>query len=135
MLDPLDSLAHVRWPLVLFLTAFSLAFIAVWNSPLMYGGTWARVALPARRPKGRPLARLFLAAALLQLPLLVLLGAVVRRGDSLRGLAIGLLVGLGGVATTLGATYLLAGRPLVLYLIDAGYFVVFLALAGVVLAY
>ena len=49
------------------------------------------------------------------------------------GLVVGLLAGLGWVATGLGVTYLFERRPLRLYLIDAGYHVLSFAVMGAIL--
>lgn len=50
------------------------------------------------------------------------------------GILLGLVAGLCFVATTLGATFLFEGKPLKLYLIDAGFHVVELAIMGVILS-
>ena len=50
------------------------------------------------------------------------------------GALVGLVAGIGFVATTFGAAYLFAGRPRSLYFIDAGYQIVALIIIGAVLA-
>ena len=49
------------------------------------------------------------------------------------GLEIGVLAGIGFVAPTFGSNYIFARRPLKLYLIDAGYQIVTLAIGGAIL--
>ena len=49
------------------------------------------------------------------------------------GLAVGSLIGLAFVATSFGINYLFALKPLRLYLIDAGYMVVLLAIVGTII--
>ena len=49
------------------------------------------------------------------------------------GLLLGLIVGIGFVATTQAAQYSFEGRPLKLYLINTGYPALMLAIAGGIL--
>lgn len=49
------------------------------------------------------------------------------------GLMAGLLVSLAWVATSLGINYLFARKSFTLYLIDAGYYVTFFAIMGIIL--
>ena len=129
-------LAGVSWGKVALLTVLSFAFGALWHSPLMFGPVWLKEIQPYTKPRGGALAALVAAAAAAHLALLIALGALVGSGSSTaRGLQVGLGVALFFVTTTLGATYLFAARSLRLFLIDAGFYLVFLALAGVVLAY
>ncbi len=46
----------------------------------------------------------------------------------------GLAVGIGFIATAFGASYAMEGRSLKLYLVNAGYPIVALAINGVILA-
>lgn len=50
-----------------------------------------------------------------------------------RSFVVGLVVGVGWVATSFGVNYLFAGRRLTLFAVDAGYNVVLFALMGLVI--
>ena len=52
---------------------------------------------------------------------------------AIKGLVLGLLAGVGFVATTAGVSYIFESRPLKLYLINAGYPVVSFALMGLLI--
>ena len=52
---------------------------------------------------------------------------------AIEGLVLGLVAGLGFVATTAGVSYIFESRPLKLYLINAGYPVVSFALMGLLI--
>lgn len=50
-----------------------------------------------------------------------------------RSFVVGLVVGVGWVATSFGVNYLFAGRRLALFAVDAGYNVVLFALMGLII--
>jgi hypothetical protein len=50
-----------------------------------------------------------------------------------RAIGVGLVVGVGWVATSFGVNYLFAGRKLALFAVDAGYNVVLFALMGFII--
>ena len=50
-----------------------------------------------------------------------------------QGLLLGLFVAIVWISTAIGVTYVFVGRTLRLFLIDAGFYVVFLALSGLIL--
>ncbi len=74
----------------------------------------------------------FIGSVLTVLALAVILQAL-GGDDIFDGLVLGLVCGIGFVATALAAQFSFEGRPLKLFLLDAGYPVVGLAVAGVIL--
>lgn len=71
--------------------------------------------------------------------ILNLIGAVVldllvgKDAGLVSGLQTGLIVGVAFIATALGINYLFARKSIRLFLIDAGYYVVFYAVMGTIL--
>jgi hypothetical protein len=49
------------------------------------------------------------------------------------GVLLGLFVGIGWVATSIGTNYLFASKSLKLFIIDAGYFIVWFTVIGAIL--
>lgn len=119
----------------------SLAFFALgglWYSPLLFARAWVPLAHPGRSVEelrkqsagGAGYLLAFLAGA-------VATATVAWFAESLGGglgyaVRASLYVAFGVVATTFATTYFFGGKPLKLYLIDAGYQVTGLALAGLV---
>ena len=135
-MDLLGAQASVDWGDVAILAVLSLVLGALWHSPLMFGPIWLGEVRRLERPRGGALAALAAGGAALHFAVLVAMSILVDSASTTtRGLQVGLGVALFFVTTTLGATYLFAARSLRLFLIDAGFYLVFLALAGVVLAY
>jgi uncharacterized membrane protein len=62
--------------------------------------------------------------------LAMLVGA---NSTALHGLILGVFVAVVWISTAIGVTYVFVGRTLRLFLIDAGFYVVFLALSGLIL--
>jgi hypothetical protein len=56
-----------------------------------------------------------------------------NQSTALCGLSYGLIISLVWVATSIGVTYLFVGRSFRLFLIDAGFYVVFYSIAGLIL--
>ncbi len=73
-----------------------------------------------------------MAAAIGMLGLAVLVQAT-RANGLLEGLALGLIAGVGFVATIKAVQYRFEGRPMKLYLINTGYPVVVLAIGGAIM--
>jgi len=130
-----ELLARVSWLEVAFLLALSLLLDALWHSPLMFGTPWMKELEARRRPDRGPVLVALIAVAALHFALLVGLGALLGEGASTaRGLLVGLVAAL-GCAVILGVAFWLARLTWRLYCIDAGFYLVFLALAGAALAY
>ncbi len=56
-----------------------------------------------------------------------------KTGTASFGLIVGLLVGIGWIAASLGVNYLFARKSLKLFLIDSFYFIVYFAVMGLIL--
>ncbi len=108
----------------------------LWYRPRAFGTAWARLA--GVRPDAMKSAtgRAIAINAFLLLFLALALSEVlswVRPASALEGLQIGLFLGIGFVATTVGTMYLFSGKTLRLFLIDVGYQVIVFGLMGLLL--
>ena len=61
------------------------------------------------------------------------MAVVLKDCDAFQGLLVGLAISLVWIATSIGVTYIFVGRTFRLFLIDAGFYVVFLSVAGLIL--
>jgi hypothetical protein len=127
------SFAEINWLSVIVVTILSFALGAFWHSSVLFGKAWKEDVKPDFDEKNIKFVRLFGLSALFHFIALVGLDAFIGTKSSLTdGLSKGLFVGLIWVATGIGVNYLFAQRPLRLLFIDAGYYIVFLSLAGLI---
>jgi len=128
---PVDKIYH---PAAL-VSAFAYYLLGLlWYGPL-FRSDWMTLAhlAPSFVTSGDPVPPLVAAAMSLVLAYVVAI-VLVRdeRRSVVRGARFGLFVGIGLVASTMLVNYLFEGRPVVLWLIDAGYVVVGLTLIGAI---
>ena len=123
--------------LAIFVAALiPMALGALWYSPLLFARPWMR-AVGKTEEDVRGGARIgYLVAAVSSLVMAAVLALVLKScgTDSLaEGALIGLVVGIGFVATTTAVNSVFAARPRELFLIDTGYHVLSLVLVGALL--
>lgn len=119
--------------------AAALSFLigGVWYSPLLFARRWQQAAgLSDEQLKAGGMARIFglsfVCSLVMAANLAAFLGAKATVGF---GLAAGAATGIGWVAMAFAINDLFERRPLVLWLINAGYHVVTLTLMGGLLAW
>jgi hypothetical protein len=125
----------VNWLAVIVAAVATFVLGGVWYGPL-FGKVWRAAdgrpdpdPTQAKHPAfvyGLSFALMLIAAAVL---------AVALGPDPTipRSFIVGLVVGVGWVATSFGVNYLFAGRRLALFAVDAGYNVVLFALMGLII--
>ena len=125
----------INWLAVVIAAVVTFVLGGLWYGPL-FGKVW-RVAEGQTEPQpdhqkhpafvyGLSFVLMLVAAAVLAL-------ALGPDPNVQRSFGVGLVVGVGWVATSFGVNYLFAGRRLALFAVDAGYNVVLFALMGLVL--
>ena len=133
----LSNISLIAW-LVASVASFGLG--ALWYSSLLFGKSWQKESgLSDEDLKGANMGKIFgtcfFLTAVMAFGMAVLIqGHGQQNIDWLEGLLHGLFVGLLFVATSMGINYLYQRKSIKLWLIDAGYQLVFLALQGLIFA-
>lgn len=127
--------SNIHWLAVLVASLAAFAIGSVWYSPLLFSKAWQKeLKLSDFDIKNSNMIVIFgLTFVLMFISALILDLFLPRDSTALIGLIAGLLVSVGWIATALGVNYLFGRKSLKLYLIDAGYFVVFFAVMGLIL--
>jgi len=128
-------LSAVNWLAVIAATVTAFILGAIWYSRALFGKAWMQeVGLTEEAINSANMAKTFGTTIVLQLLAAIALSALLGSGSNwMEGLHTGLWIGIFWVATAYGVTYLFEQRPLRLWLINAGYYVVLYALMGTVI--
>lgn len=134
-MDITTAFSNINWLSVIVASLAAFAIGSVWYSPVMFSKTWQKESnLTDYDLKNASMPVIFGAAFVLMFISAVILDMFIGKdGTAFSGLVAGLLVGIGWIATALGVNYLFGRKSITLFLIDAGYFVVFFAAMGVIL--
>ena len=132
------NIGSINYLAVAVAIVINMAAGAAWYSPLLFAKPWmAANGLTEESIKEAGSAtRGYVVAVIASIVIAfaVALFAQASGADTpVEGLILGLAAGLGFVATTFAANYIFESRPLKLYLINAGYPVVSLALIGLLI--
>ena len=128
-------LAGVDWVAVIVATVAAFILGAIWYSKALFGNQWMQeVGLTEETIQNANMAKTFGTTFALQLLAAIALSAFLGEGSNwLEGLHTGLWIGLFWVATAYGVTYLFEQRSLRLWMINAGYYVVWYAILGTII--
>jgi hypothetical protein len=125
----------INWLAVLVAAVVTFVLGGVWYGPL-FGKIWrAAEGRPDPEPMQakHPAIVYGLSFVLMLIAAAVLAIALEPDPNVSRSVCVGLVVGVGWVATSFGVNYLFAGRRLALFAVDAGYNVVLFALMGLII--
>jgi hypothetical protein len=127
------ALSQINWLAVIVSVVLSFALGAFWHS-VLFKKAWTADSgtIYNANNHGNP-ALIFGLSALLHIIAVIGLATMLIDCGPTEGLLAGLAISLVWVATSIGVTYIFVGRSLRLFLIDAGFYVVFLSLAGLIL--
>ena len=130
------SLGALNWVAVVVSALSAFVIGGLWYGPL-FGKAWQSLSglTDEDIQQGHP-AKIYGGAFVLTLVAAIGIGMLLQlhpAPDLAIGFKVGILVGVAFVATSFGINYLFASKPLRLYLIDAGYMVVLMAVIGTVL--
>jgi len=129
------SFSEINWPAVVVLTVFSFILGAIWHS-LLFNKAWKEDSMSAYNSenRGNP-GILFGLTGVSHLVAVIALAILIgHNSTAVCGLLYGLTVSVAWISTSIGVTYLFVGRSFRLFLIDAGFYVVFYTIAGLILA-
>jgi hypothetical protein len=127
------AISEINWLAVIVVTVLSFVLGALWHSPVLFGKTWSK---EIKRDKDQKIdfKLIFGLSLVANFAALVMLAAFVgKNSTAFQGLIDGLLISIFWIASSIGVTYLFATRSLKLFLIDAGYYIVFFPIAGMIL--
>lgn len=112
----------MSWIAVIVAALLPFALGTVWYGPAL-GKAWqAEVGLSDERIKGANMPLIMGLSLVLNVVVAIVFGGLLGPAPTLgRAVGLGLLVGVGFVATTFATTYLFSQKTLRLFLIDAGY--------------
>jgi hypothetical protein len=127
-MDLKTAFAQLHWPAVGVSTVLAFVIGGLWYSPILFARAWMQEnRLTSSDLEGRNKGAVFGGSFMLLLFAAVILGMFLgAKSNAGAGIAAGLLVGVGWLATSLGVLYLFEAR-------NAGYLVVTFAVMGAVL--
>jgi len=129
------SFSEINWLAVAVLTVFSFMLGAFWHS-VLFNKAWKEDSKSEYNSenRGKP-GKLFGLAGISHVVAVIALALLIgHNSTAICGLLYGLTVSIAWVSTSIGVTYLFVGRSFRLFLIDAGFYVVFYTIAGLILA-
>jgi len=129
-----SSLSGINWPAVAVVTIFSFMLGTFWHS-VLFKKAWSEdsKSIYNSENRGNP-AKIFGLTAISHLVAVLALAMFIGNHTApLTGLFYGLMVSIVWISTSIGVTYLFVGRSFRLFLIDAGFYVVFYSIAGLIL--
>jgi len=127
-----DSFNQVNWLSVLVASVIAFGIGSLWYSPVLFGKSGQKlINLKDEDMKGTNMPLIFGTTFVLNVIAAIVLDLFIGTESTLvSGLLSGLLVSLAWIATSLAINYLFSQKPFKLFLIDAGYFVVFFSIMG-----
>jgi hypothetical protein len=132
--------ANINWLAVVAATVVNMVLGTVWYMPAVFGNAWMKELGKTREQLGNPgpayalmLIGSFVQATVLAALVTALQGFAKTSGPA-DGAMIGLVTGIGFVATTFLGEAVFSGKSAKLYLINVGYYLVALVINGALLA-
>ena len=129
------SFSEINWLAVAVITIFSFLLGAFWHS-VLFNKAWKADSnsIYNSENRGNPL-KIFGLTGISHLVAVIALAMLIGHSSTaMCGLLYGLIVSIVWVSTSIGVTYLFVGRSFRLFLIDAGFYVVFYTVSGFILA-
>ncbi len=129
------SFSDVNWLSVIVSALAAFAVGSLWYSPLMVGKRWQKeVGLSDESMKNANMGMIFGGAFVLNVIGAIALELLIGpESTAFKGLHAGLFVAVFWIATSYGITYLFTRKTLTLFLIDAGYYIIFYSVMGLIL--
>lgn len=123
---------QINWIAVLLATIAGFAVGGVWYGPL-FGKAWQKIVGLKDKELEAGMVRVFGTSFVLTFIMAVAMSVLIGDKNTISGLVVGLVIGIGVVAMAFGVNYLFEHRSLKFYLINAGYSVVVLAAMGAII--
>jgi hypothetical protein len=134
-MDLTSAFSEINWLSVILSTLAAFVLGSLWYSPVLFGRVWQReINLSDEEIKRANMAVIFGVSFVFSfIAALTLEMFIGKEADAAFGFTAGFLVGFAWVATSIGTNYLFARKSFRLFLIDAGYFLVFFSVMGLIL--
>jgi hypothetical protein len=129
------NLSEINWLSVIVAALIAFAIGGLWYSPLLFSKQWqAELKLKDEELKNANMPLIFGTTFFLNIIGAFALDLFIGPESNLvKGMLFGLLVSIVWISTSLGINYLFSRKSLKLFLIDAGYFIVFFTVMGAIL--
>jgi len=129
------SFSNINWLSVLVASLSAFAIGSLWYSPVLFSKAWQKeIKLTKDDIAGANMPLIFGTSFVLEFIAAIVLDLFIGpNGSLISGLKIAALVSIGFITTSIGTNYLYGQKSLKLFLIDAGYFVVFFLVMGMIL--
>ena len=129
------SFSDINWVSVIVSAIVAFAIGGLWYSPLLFSKAWVKeLKISDDEIKSSNMILIFGTTFLLNIVSATILDLFLGKNATLiSGMIFGLFVAFAWVATSLGINYLFSRKSLKLFLIDAGYFIVFFPIMGAIL--
>lgn len=130
-----NAISAVNWLAVLCASIAAFVIGWLWYSRRVFGNAWlVEIGLTEESVRQANMPMIFGGTFVLQFVAATALAMFLGSGsDWLIGLQVGLLIGLGWIATAYGITYLFEQRSLRIFLINTGYYLVLFATMGLII--
>jgi len=134
-MDLASAFAQINWLSVLVSALAAFAIGGLWYSPVLFGKTWqVLVKLTDEDIKDSNMVLIFGTTFVLNVIAAIVLDMFIGPEATLgHGLAAALLVSVVWIASSIAISYLYTRKTFKLFLIDAGYYVTFYAVMGIIL--
>jgi hypothetical protein len=134
-MEIINSLANsnINWLSVAAVTILSFILGALWHSSVLFGRIWAKEINKDKNQKIN-FKLVFGLSAIANLVAVIALAAFI--GDdstAIKGLIDGLVVSIFWISSSIAVTYLFESKSLKLFLIDAGFYIIFFSIAGFII--
>ncbi len=130
----IHSFFEINWLPVIVSVILSFVLGVLWHS-VLFKKSWSVLSGSVYNSlnHGNP-AVIFGLSGILHVVLVIGLAMFIgQHGNFSSGALKGLFISIAWISTSIGVTYIFAGRSFQLFLIDAGFYVVFLSVAGMLL--
>ena len=126
---------HFNWISILVSALAAFALGGLWYSPLLFAKAWMKVlGITPDKTKAANMKLIFGTTFLLNIFGAFILSAFIgAQPTAIKGLMYGLTISIAFIATSFGISYLYTQKSLKLFLIDAGYYITFYALMGLII--
>lgn len=130
-----ESFPYLNWLAVMVATIAYFVLAGLWYSPFLFGNQWrGLIGRDDQEPAPPEVPILVMAFVLTWLSASLMSAVLGPNAEIYYGLVVGLLVGTFFLATGIGVIYLFERRPVRLWLINGGFFIVAYGAMGTIIA-